>query len=314
MPLDPAISELFERVPNEVSLPIDWAALRLESEAMLPLFQGACPPIEIGSIQERNVAGENGPIPLRIYRPTAPTRAVLIHFHGGGWALGNLDVVDHTVRYFCEKLPAIVVSCTYRLAPEHRFPAAFDDALAAAKWVLRSVAELGGDDDQVMIAGDSAGGNLAAAVTLALRNDSAGLPPLAGQLLLYPALDLRLEASSLPSRLADRDPALRADIYTEMVSTYVDPAQADDPRVSPLAAHDLIGLPPTLTVVLDVDPLRDEGIAYAERLKEAGVKSELLQYDHLTHGFTHLRCVVPAAGRAFDDVLDRFRRLVVTGR
>lgn len=310
MSLDPVLEELFVQVPNETSLPIDWEAFRAEAETMLPIFQGPCPPMNVGSVEQRELIGEGGPIALRIYRPTVPTSTTLIHIHGGGWALGNLDGVDHTVRYFCEKLPAVVVSCTYRLAPENQFPAAFDDALAAAKWVMGSVAELGGDPGKVLITGDSAGGNLAAAVTLALRNDSSGLPSLAGQLLLYPALDLRPEASNLPSRLADRDPTLRANIYAEMISAYVDADQSRDPRASPSAELDLAGLPPTLTVVLDVDPLRDEAIMYADRLLQAGVKSEVLQYDHLTHGFTHLRCVVPAASRAFDEVIDRFRRLV----
>ena len=202
MTLDPVLLRLYESVPFEMTPPIDWPALRAGAAAMLPLIVGTAPPIEVASVEAQEIEGPDGPVSLRIYLPTKRTTMTMHYIHGGGWAVGDLDTVDHTIRYLCEALPAVVVSSTYRLAPEHPFPAAYNDTLAAARWVIDHVAELGGDAEQIVIAGDSAGGNLAAAAAIGLRNASqSGMHPLRAQLLLYPAVD-RVRPKGQRSRTA----------------------------------------------------------------------------------------------------------------
>lgn len=278
----------------------------------MPLI-GQEAPIEVGSIEDRRVAGSCGHVDVRIYRPQSETRTTLIYIHGGGWVAGDLDAVDQSMRRFCETLPAVVVSCTYRLAPEHPFPAAFEDALAAAKWALNHAQELGGDASKVAIAGDSAGGNLAAAVALALRNEARADGRASGinaQLLLYPVIDIREAAWGLPSRIADADPALRSELMREFIAAYTASGDCDDWRQSPGAADDVSELPPTIIVVQTVDPLRDEAVLYASKLRDADVDVELMEFDNLTHGFMSLAGLVPAAAIACQQVLDRFRLLL----
>lgn len=315
MSLDPVLAGLLDALPKTVDLPVDWVAMRAQSKQILPHFIGANGVMPVAAMEEVAITGT---LQARVYRPAAPTRLTMIHLHGGGWSGGDLDTVDHTVRVFCNAMPAVVVSCTYRLAPENPFPAAFEDALAATRWALRHVADLGGDPQQVVIAGDSAGGNLVAAVTLALRAEAraagaaqqAILPQLKAQLLLYPAVDLRPTAWETPSYKADRDPALRTRMLHECENSYVQGQDPNNWQISPLAAEDLSDLPPALMVVLTVDPLRDQGVAYCERLRAAGVACDLMEFPHLTHGFMHIRGLVPAAAVAFDDVVARFRKLL----
>jgi acetyl esterase len=315
MTLDPALKALLQAVPLEVELPVDWPAQRAAATSLLPLILGSEPATEVASVESLDIDGIGGPVRLRLYRPTAPARTTLLYIHGGGWTIGDLDTVDHTIRYLCEALPAVVVSTTYRLAPEHPAPAAFDDSLAAAHWMIAQAAQLGGDAHQVVIAGDSAGGNLAAAVAIALRDETreggnSARHPLKAQLLLYPAVDLRPESWSLPSRLADADPSLRGATIRATVEAYLSGSDPGDWRFSPLAHDDLSDMPAALVVVLTVDPLRDEAIAYAQKLQEAGVEAEVMEFSNLTHGFTHLRRIVPAAAEASDQVLAQFQKLL----
>ncbi|MET0238517.1 MAG: alpha/beta hydrolase [Sphingobium sp.] len=318
MTLDPVLSALLQNVPLEVDLPVDWPAQRAAAASLLPLLLGSEPATEVASVDPVEIDAADGPVRLRVYRPTVPTSTTLLYIHGGGWTHGDLDTVDHTIRYLCEALPAVVVSATYRLAPEHPAPAAFDDSLAAAHWTIAHAAQLGGDDRRVAIAGDSAGGNLAAAVAIALRDearqrgDSAG-HPLKAQLLLYPAVDLRPESWSLPSRVADADPGLRIAAMRATVEAYLAESDPSDWRLSPLAHDDLSDLPAALVVVLSVDPVRDEAIAYAQKLQEAGGEAEVMEFSNLTHGFTHLRRIVPAAAEAGDQVVARFQKLLGVG-
>ncbi len=313
MALDPVLASLLESLPLEVRFPVDWPAQRKVADSFRPLIVGADPQTDVAAVEPVEISGSDGPVQMRVYRPNAPTKTTLIYIHGGGWTIGDLDTVDHTVRYLCDALPAVVVSCTYRLAPEHPAPAAFDDSLAAAQWVLQHVADLGGDPDQIIIAGDSAGGNLAAAVAIALRdvetNGGKG-HPLRAQLLLYPAVDLRPESWDYPSRIADADPSLQSAAMRATVDAYLGDQNPADWRISPSAIDNLSGLPAALIVVLSVDPLRDQAIAYAKRLEEAGVRTEVLEFRNLTHGFTHLRRIVPAAADASDQVLVRLRYML----
>ena len=312
MKLDPVLLRLFESVPRDVTLPIDWPAQRAAAAAMLPLIVGTEPPTEVASVEARQIEGPDASVSLRIYRPTKPTTMTLHYIHGGGWTVGDLDIVDHTMRYLCEALPAVVVSSTYRLAPQHPFPAAYEDTFAAARWVIDNVAALGGDAERIVIAGDSAGGNLAAAAAIGLRNASpSGKHPLKAQLLLYPAVDLRPEAWQLPSRKAGADPSLNDVALRATLEAYIGDNDPNDWRLSPLAAKDLSGLPDALVVVLTVDPLRDEAVAYVHKLQQAGCRAEIMEFSNLTHGFTHMRLIVPAAAEASDQVLGSFREILV---
>jgi len=316
MSLDPDLLRLLQTTPTAFPMPIDWAVVRQAFKEMEPSLAGPGGITPVQSVEQLSIDTDAGVPDVRVYRPDGVPAMTIIHFHGGGWTLGNLDSTDHTARRICRHLNALVVSCTYRLAPEHAFPVAFDDALAATKWALARIADLGGDPRRVVIAGDSAGGNLVAAVTIALRDEARQampehrLPPLCAQLLLYPGVDIRDGARNSGSFLADLDPSTRAVMLDECIAAYVQCGNRGDWRVSPLAADDLSDLPPALVMVLSVDPLRDQGVRYAERLMQADVRCELIEFAHLTHGFCHIASLVPAAGAAFDEVLTRFEQFV----
>jgi acetyl esterase len=311
MNLDPQLLRVLESVTATYDFPIDWALVRRDSKAREASLAGPGGVAQVRAVEQHRLDVPGGVPDVRVYRPEGEPAMTIIHFHGGGWTLGDLDTTDHTARKICRQMGAIVISCTYRLAPENPFPTAFEDALAATRWALAHVEELGGDPQRVVIAGDSAGGNLVAAVTIALRDDPRlELPALRAQLLLYPGVDVRESALQAPSYLADLDPSTRAAMLDVCIDAYVQCGRRGDWRVSPLAAADLSCLPPALVIVLSVDPLRDQGVMYAERLQEAGVACELIEFPHLTHGFCHIAALVPAADEAFDEVLARFGQFV----
>ena len=223
--------------------------------------QPAPPPV--ASVQSLQAEGPLGPIPLRLYRPLGTMAdqvlPALVYYHGGGWVIGDLDTHDTLCRELANGSGCAVVSVDYRLAPEHRFPAAVDDAIAAARWVRREAAALKLDAQRIAVGGDSAGGNLAAVVALSVRGSSA--PPLAFQLLIYPATDMRAVAES--HRTNAQGYILTADSVSYYRGHYIaDPAQWSDWRASPLLAPDLKGLPPALVITAGYDPLRDEGFGW----------------------------------------------------
>lgn len=310
MALDPVLQQLIDQLPTVPPGPVDYPSLRQQAAAMIPLIVGPGGRIEVASAEDRQIEAGGATVPLRIYRPATEAAGTLHYIHGGGWAIGDLDTVDHTVRRLCRDLSMVVVASSYRLAPENPFPAAFNDSLAAARWVAAHRAELGGENVRAVISGDSAGGNLAAAICLAMRDDPQDLRPFDAQLLLYPAVDLGVTDDDYPSRVRDADPTLRRASLEICVADYAAGVDLADPRLSPLRATDFSGLPSALTVVLSVDPLRDEAVAYADRLREAGVASEILEFDNLTHGFVHLAGIVPAAAEATDVVIARLRALL----
>ena len=255
----------------------------------------AGPRIEVGSAVDRRLATRKGEVPVRVYTPSGARRDVpplIVYFHGGGFVAGDLDTSDGTARYLCQNSDAIVVSVDYRRPPEDKFPAAVEDAQGVVEWVAEHAGELGGDKSRLAVAGDSAGGNLAAVVCQLAT--AQGGPGIAFQALFYPVLDFTFPSS--PSRtqfgggdffLSTRDMEWFREHYLE------DAAQASDPRVSPLKAANVGGLPPALIVAAECDLHTDEGRAYAERLSAAGVPVEYRCFTGTIHAFMAFSGAIP---------------------
>ena len=258
-------------------------------------------PIE--SVEERLV-GAGGTVPVRIFRPSsAPGLPMLVFFHGGGWIMGGLDSHDPTCRALAARAGCVVVSVDYRLAPEHPFPAAVVDAMQATRWVAENAEDLGGDRTRIAVAGDSAGGNLAAVV--AQRAGSEGTP-LVFQLLIYPVIDRRMDRPSMVEN-ATGFVLERADM--EWFWSLYDPdgEAAEDPRAVPLMAADLRGLPPALVITAEHDPLRDEGEEYGSRLRAAGVPVSMSRYPGVFHGFFAMEGFLDAAAAAVEEAAGALR-------
>ena len=258
---------------------------------------------DVASVLDTTVPGGDGDRPARVYRPAEGPLPTVLLFHGGGWVIGDLDTHDVMARSIATLCDCVVVSVDYRLAPEHPFPAAVEDALAATRWAAANLAQLGGGD-RLGVAGDSAGGNLAAVVAQALRDEGT---PLAAQLLVYPATDL---AADVPSRTENAE-GYFLDLTTMLWfgAQYVgdpDPAILLDPRLSPLHGR-LDGLAPAVVAVAQFDPLRDEGTAYAEAMRAAGVPVELASFDGLIHGFVDMGRHSAVAQAAVEETCRLFR-------
>ena len=265
-------------------------------------------PPAIGLVKDLAADGPLGSIPLRLYRPAdaaATTRLpVLVYFHGGGWVIGDLDTHDVLCRQLTAESGASVISVDYRLAPEHKFPAAVDDAWAATRWVVAHAAELNVDAERLAVGGDSAGGNLAAVVALLSRDQ--GGPAIRLQALLYPVTDSNTETGSYRD-FAEGFLLTRESMkwfFNHYVSNEADVA---DWRVSPLRAPSLAGLPPTLIVTAGFDPLRDEGEAYAKRLRAAGVSVDAICFGGMIHGFAPMGRLIQTGNRALSLVSGSLR-------
>jgi acetyl esterase len=261
-------------------------------------FTQPAPP-EVGSVREASAPGPHGPIPLRAYRPLGTDAATalpaLVYFHGGGWTIGDLDTHDTLCRQLANAAGCAVVSVDYRMGPEHRFPAAVDDCVAAFRWVHRAASSLAIDASRLAVGGDSAGGNLAAVVAIVARDD--GGPPVAFQLLIYPATDMRLVAPS--HRTNGHGYLLTNDSLTYYRAHYIDdPSRYEDWRASPLLHPDLSRLPPSLVLTAGYDPLRDEGMQYAQRLSEAGSQASYVCFERQIHGFVTMGKVIDEANTA----------------
>ena len=263
-------------------------------------FTQPAPP-DVGAVIDTRCQGPHGAIPLRVYRPlgagASPTKGsslpVLVYYHGGGWTIGDLDTHDVLCRELCNGSGAVVVAVDYRLAPEHAFPAAVDDAWAATEWVAGTAAELGAD--RIAVGGDSAGGNLAAVIAIAARDS--GAFPIAYQLLIYPATDMR---RGHPSHTTNGSGYL---LTTETIAYYhdhyiTDAAHDLDWRASPLLHPDLSNLPPALVLTAGFDPLRDEALEYANRLAAAGNRATYVCFDRQIHGFITMGKVIDEANTA----------------
>ena len=266
--------------------------------------QFAGPPSADVSTADRSIPTAAGELPVRVFTPAGKASPLpgLVFFHGGGWVIGSVATYDRECRDIAQKAECVVVSVDYRLAPEHKFPAGVEDCLAATRWVAAHAAELGIDGQRLAVGGDSAGGNLAAVVAQELR----GEVPLVCQLLIYPATD---SVNEYPSQ---REPDVgllsHGDTVWFMGHYLSSPEDRKHPRMSPLRAASLAGLPPAIVAVCEFDPLRDQGIAYADALRAAGVPTEKLYFAGHVHGFMSLAAVVPSARTAVDEILVALRR------
>jgi acetyl esterase len=305
LPVDPQIQQMLDAMAAMDAPPASQSTPEQVRESFRTLVAFGGPPAEV-EVADRVAPGPAGPVPVRVYTPegTGPF-PTLLWFHGGGYVIGDLDTADSAARGLCTGAGAVVVSVDYRLAPEHKAPAAVDDCWAATLWVAANPGEVGADPDRIAVGGDSAGGGIAALV--ALRAREAGTPRLVHQLLVYPYVDL---AGTSPS--VDENGTgyfLDKDTLEWFAAHYTDgsPYGLADPMVSPLYAESLEGLAPATVMTAEYDPLRDEGEAYAKRLVDAGVPVELIRYDGMIHGFFQLALVTPVADEALKAGADALR-------
>jgi acetyl esterase len=262
------------------------------------------PSAPVASVQDRAIPGPAGDLPVRVYTPEGePPFPIVVWFHGGGWVVGSLDTYDPLCRALAAAVPAVVVSVDYRLAPEHRYPAAVEDAYAATLWASRNAAQLGGAQHRLAVAGDSAGGNLAAVVALGARDR--GGPAIAFQLLVYPVLDAAADTASWREHAEGFH--LTAAGMRWYWDHYLGGADGAAPDASPLRAASLGGLPPALVICAEHDVLRDEGEAYAARLRQAGVAATVSRYPGVVHGFFRWRAVTGAAEAALQEAAAALR-------
>jgi acetyl esterase len=305
MPLDPGLKIVLDQLaanpgPELHELPVEQARVFFDS------MQLPRPDVAVAHIEDRRVPGPAGEIPLRVYRPeSGATLPALVYFHGGGWVIGSVETHDGSCRDLANRIGCVVVSVGYRLAPEHPYPAATEDCYAATKWVSENAAELGVDPGRIGIGGDSAGGNLTAAVALMARDR--GGPALRHQLLVYPVTDADFNRASYRENAEGY--LLTTKAMEWFWGHYVpDPAQRQDAYAAPLRAADLSGLPPAFVLTAEYDPLRDEGEALARRLEQAGVKTRLTRFVGAIHGFFAMGMLAEVARRAVDDAVLEVRQ------
>ncbi|MCG8915952.1 alpha/beta hydrolase [Actinokineospora sp. PR83] len=304
MPLDPQVLRHRElRAENGVVPLYELTLAEARAEDLRSIQDNEGAREVVAEVGEREIAGPGGGIRLRVYRPGAGVLPVLVYFFGGGWTLGTIETADAICRRLANAAGCVVVSVGYRLAPEHRFPAAVHDCVAATAWVGEHAGELGVDAGRVAVGGDSAGGNLAAAVTLVARERGVKL---VHQLLVYPNTEYRADTASLRES-TDRYLFNRDSVAWYWGHYLASPEDGENPLASPLKEPDLSGLPPATVITAEYDPLRDEGERYAERLRDAGVAVDLTRYDGMAHGFFAMFGTVDAAGRAVRAAADRLR-------
>ena len=261
-------------------------------------------PEPIANISHILIPSDDGEILARVYTPDGEGPfPVLVYFHGGGWVIANLEVYEPSCRSLCNAAQCVVVSVAYRLAPEHKYPAAADDAYTATQWVMKNARKLNGDPNRIAVGGESAGGNLATVSCLRARDEGGRIP--VAQLLIYPVTDARMNTPSYEEN-ANAVPLNRA-MMVWFWHHYLESAEQKlDPHLSPLLA-DLEDLPPAIVITAEFDPLRDEGEAYAERLSESGVRVYLHRYEGMSHEFFGLSGVVAKAKEALDFAVSGLR-------
>ena len=298
MPVDPQIQALLDRgtgVPATHTLPV--AEARRLYEARIAVM---APPARVADVRERSIDGPGGSLALRIYTPPGSGPfPLMVFFHGSGFVLCSLETHDGMCRNLAAGIGCVVVSVDYRLAPEHKFPAGTDDCLAATRWAAAHAAELGADAARIVLAGDSAGGNMAAVTALRVRDE--GGPALCGQMLLYPVTDYHTPGTPSYAENADGYGLTRDTMEWFWAHYLRDPADAANPYASPLRAADLARLPPAYVMSAEYDPLRDEAESYGDRLRSAGVPAAIVRRPGMNHGFLFWVGLVDGADAAMTD-------------
>ena len=308
VPLHPQIVEVLNAMERAKLRPVE-AMTPPEARAQMEAVAKArnANATQVGGVEERMIPGPGGEIRVRLYRPSRaqePLPAIL-YFHGGGHVIGSLDTHDGTARNLCAGTGALLVSVDYRMGPEHRFPAAVDDSLAALQWLHRHADTLGADKDRIAVAGDSAGGNLAAVVALLARD--AGGPALRLQVLVYPIADYNLVGESYEKYATGYGVLTRAAMHWFQGHYFANAAEANDWRASPIKAPSLAGVAPALVVTAECDVLHDDGVAYAEALRRAGVPVEYKEYPGMIHAFFGMAPMVDGAVEAQKHVINALK-------
>ncbi len=306
MPLDPQVKAMIEQMAKsgmpklETLSPVE--ARRVTSE-MFASMRGA--PEPVANVEDRKIPGPAGELPVRIYTPSGSGPfPVLVFYHGGGWVIGDLESHDGACRSLTNGARCVTVAVDYRLAPEHKFPAAVEDCYAATQWVFENAASLNADARRLAVGGDSAGGNLAAVVSLLARDRKT--PPITMQLLVYPATDGALDTYSHKTFL---DYFLTHEAVVYFWNHYVrTDADKKHPHAAPTYADNLRVLAPALVITAEFDPLRDEGEAYGRKLREAGVPVTVTRYDGMIHGFFTMADILPAGKRAMAEACEALKR------
>jgi acetyl esterase len=310
MALDPATLLLLEQMAEDDVKPLHEStpAEARAFDAMLAELAGPGP--EMGRVEERTIQVPDGQATLRVLVPVQDPRGVLVYYHGGGWVTGSIDENDTVARKLAERTACAVILVDYRLAPEYRYPTAVDDSYAALEWVGAHLSDIAGYEAPLILAGDSAGGNLAA--VMALRARDRGGPPIALQVLVYPVTDADFDRPSYVD--PENDLLLTRDGMIWYWDHYLpDASRRTEPDASPLHAENLSGLPPAVILTAEHDVLRDEGEAYAARLQEANVPTELQRYAGQTHGFFTL-LMLPGSELGFQQVVKAVKACIVKAR
>ena len=300
--LDPIVRQLLEAAEAEGNPPLESfspeEARKLAIES-LKLAGGTMEPVH--SIENLRIPGPDGEIPIRIYTPDAPApRPALVYFHGGGWVVCDLDTHEVVCTAMARRAGAVVVAVDYRLAPEHKFPAAVTDSYAATAWVASNAEKLGIDPKRISVGGDSAGGNLAAVVSLKSRDEDG--PAIAFQVMVYPVTDLSSYDTPSYREFGENHYLTKSEMEWFRGHYLRSMEDARDPHASPLLALDLSELPPALIITAECDPLRDEGQAYAKRLEYDGVPVTYTCYAGMIHPFFSLSGAIPQAFDAIQQV------------
>jgi acetyl esterase len=308
--LDPRVQEVLDGMlaapgPPAHLLPVDQLRANHAVEAARLCGKGP----ELAEVRDIEIPGPAGPLRLRAYRPedpiAGPPLPIVVWIHGGGWVMGSIDTYDPAARVLAGAAGAVVLSVDYRLAPEHRFPAAVDDTLAAVRWAAAHGGEVGGDPARIAVAGDSAGGNLAAVAARRLRGDV----DLRMQALVYPVTDSGLSTPSY-GEFGERF-GLTAHGMARFWREYLDGADGSDPDASPLRDPDLSGVAPAFVMIASHDVLRDEGEAYAQALERAGVPVERRRVEGTIHGFFRWLAATDVARPAIEDLGAALRRALM---
>ena len=308
MPVDPQIQQVIDALAASAFGPVQELTppeARTQYERMVQAR--GIEPAAVGAVEDRTIPGPGGDLPVRVYRPRADAGALpaLVYCHGGGHVIGNVDTLDATARNLCNGAGCVVASVDYRLAPEHKFPAAAEDAFAAVRWCAAHGAEIGIDPERIAVGGDSAGGNLAAVAALMARD--AGGPAIRLQVLVYPVADYACDTESYRT-YAEGYGMLEARSMRWFRDHYLR-GEADrlDWRAAPLRAADLSGVAPALVLTAQCDVLHDEGEAYAQRLRAAGVEVEYRDCEGMIHGFFGMVGIMDKSGQVMEEATAALR-------